>query len=114
MTGIAIITEETKEDLVKFLKGEDATSAPMGSGGYEIRETSSAGNIAIITFTQCDLAPARTFLAIVDGGTIYGNQIIPDIIKMFVSRLIPFNFQVKSGVKFPPHIVSFLKGRIKV
>lgn len=111
MKGTAIITQQTSEKLVTALLNADNTFGPMGSGGFEIAEIDSVNNAKVIRLTECDCAPAISYLAFINKGTIYANKIAGVIMGVLNSQSIPFKTKIE--VNPPPHISSYLKKKTK-
>ncbi len=106
----AIITEEKQNKLLKIILAADNTFAPMGSGGYEIKNKGiikrKKSNVIVVYFTECDCAPARTFAAFIDGQTIYARN-VDKVIMGLLSRS-RISFSAKPDSEVPEYIKAYI------
>ena len=73
-TKPAIIVQDLKhEEIVKLIKSIDATTAPMGAGGYEVRSITEK-DTTLIKLTPCDCAPAQPVAMMVKGNVIFSKH----------------------------------------
>jgi hypothetical protein len=96
---------ETKlgdKEIKNILLKSDNTFAPMGSGGYEIRENKSKDGYSVFVFRECDTAPARNFVVAVKDGKIFVGKIDYEIKRILTSCNVKYKL---SDQEKPPFSV---------
>lgn len=103
-------TDKSGEYLKRLIKAQDHTFAAIGSGGYEIVEKEPEKDPGVFVFTECDTAPARTFIVKVKEQRIYAGKVADFILRLLQKEGIRFiTYQAEPPKLAPCNI--FKKGR---
>ena len=86
-------TPEETASLKKILLRQDNTFGPMGSGGYAIQRAPRRRNL--LSFSELDTAPARSFKVGVKKGMIWAGRIAWLIKLILKSSRIAFTTEIK-------------------
>lgn len=112
MTGIAINTEKTKEELEKILFGLEKKIATNGTN-YAVIKAGELRGISIIEFKEGNgRVPSNEYCVVIDKGTIFVEWGLVDII---VSALIREKIEIKTriNIEFPKYQQLYRKTVVK-
>ncbi len=106
--GRCRLTEIKKnaKEIVELILKEDATFAPLGTGGYAIKQRGGFDEISIITFEELDCSPAREYKVFIKDGHIYAKEMNEWIMGVLCKNGITF---VSSPIDYPDFIKEYIK-----
>ena len=107
-----IQTDKSAAYILKLILGEDKTFAPMGSGGYKIKEEKGhEGNFLLVSFVVQGRTPDGNHFSFLKDGEIWATYMGPWIARLLCEAGISFSSR---RVKNPDFIEQEMTKKLAV